>query len=158
MVLIVDNWLYQTTNIIDVVQKTMYNTQTDWYKGAAEMLPDHVARHEFKTLNFTLLRRSGTSTAALMLYELYPDSVIFYPNHKEREYHTREKYGKNPRRIFVMPDRLGMLDEEQWLVPCRAMPSISLVMFDGTRRMREVVYPRVMEILNPMAKLFVLLG
>lgn len=153
-----DNWLYHTTNIIDIVQKTMYNTEAAWYKEAMQMMSPSVALHEFKTLNFSVTRRAGASTAALMLFDFYPGSVIFYPSYSERDYHTRAKYGKDPTNMIVMPDRLGMIDEERLLTPVRGKPNTPLVILDGTRRMRDIVYNNVIDLYNPFTKLFVLLG
>jgi len=126
------------------------------------IMPPRMYLREMKTIKVHLPRRFGHSTAALSLYEEFkPKSILFYPTHDSRQYHTRYEpwtHLKNDRTIQRMPqsswEMINFNIGELFGMPYN---QYELVIFDGATRMPVHELDAVIEMMDPYVKLFVLL-
>jgi len=69
-----------TENIVNIVKIALENLESETIKDIEPGLDKNYFFEEFRKLIIQLPRRSGNTTAAIKLVNLYPNSVILEPN------------------------------------------------------------------------------
>lgn len=158
-----DRQFSNVTCIVDLVRSALYELKDpkSWTKEFADKGNPAYYRKLAKEIRIELPRRAGTSTAALTLYDMYPDSPLVYRNYAELGYQLNQRRWENfagNRDVFVLPE-LPTSPAWKSLGPILdGRPRSDLMIFDGVSRMNEQSLDMIKTMFDPYVKLFVLLG